>query len=161
MIKIFTPQVNNIHEIQTLAQETWLHTYINIISREQIEYMLNAFYNTELIEEQMSNSHHHFIALQENKQLLAYAHAIEQENSMKLSKLYVHPTQHNKGFGKILLQAIEKKCLLLQKNILELCVNKFNPAKHFYESQGFFVVREEDFPIGEYWMNDYVMEKII
>jgi diamine N-acetyltransferase len=42
-------------------------------------------------------------------------------------------------------------------SILDLNVNRHNPAKSFYEKIGFTVLREEDVPIGPYWMNDYVM----
>jgi ribosomal protein S18 acetylase RimI-like enzyme len=42
-------------------------------------------------------------------------------------------------------------------HVLDLNVNRNNQAKHFYEKIGFNVIREEDIPIGPYWMNDYVM----
>jgi len=45
------------------------------------------------------------------------------------------------------------------KNILELNVNRNNPAKGFYKKMGYAVVYEEDISIGPYWMNDYVMRK--
>jgi ribosomal protein S18 acetylase RimI-like enzyme len=38
-----------------------------------------------------------------------------------------------------------------------LNVNRYNPAKDFYEKLGFKIILEEDIPIGQYWMNDYVM----
>ena len=42
---------------------------------------------------------------------------------------------------------------------LQLNVNRHNKALHFYEKQGFKIIREEDIDIGEgYFMNDYVME---
>jgi hypothetical protein len=40
-------------------------------------------------------------------------------------------------------------------------VNRYNNAKSFYEKMGFAIVREEDIPIGPYWMNDYVMRKAL
>jgi ribosomal protein S18 acetylase RimI-like enzyme len=58
-----------------------------------------------------------------------------------------------------LLQEVEKAILAKGKNILELNVNKYNPAKDFYEKMGFEVAYEEDIPIGPYWMNDFVMRK--
>ena len=42
---------------------------------------------------------------------------------------------------------------------LQLNVNRYNSAVHFYEKQGFKIIREEDIDIGEgFFMNDYVME---
>ena len=47
------------------------------------------------------------------------------------------------------------------KETLDLNVNRHNKAKNFYEKMGFQVAYEEDIPIGKYWMNDYVMRKIL
>jgi ribosomal protein S18 acetylase RimI-like enzyme len=42
-----------------------------------------------------------------------------------------------------------------------LNVNRNNEAKEFYKKLGFKIIREEDIPIGQYWMNDYVMRLTI
>ena len=43
--------------------------------------------------------------------------------------------------------------------ILQLNVNRFNKAKDFYLAMGYKIIAEEDIPIGNYFMNDYIMEK--
>ena len=56
----------------------------------------------------------------------------------------------------------EKKSLgytVQSVNAADLNVNRHNPALAFYERLGFQQHREEDIPIGPYWMNDYVMRK--
>jgi hypothetical protein len=41
-------------------------------------------------------------------------------------------------------------------------VNRYNPAKDFYGKRGFTIVYTEDIDIGGgYFMNDYVMRKVI
>jgi hypothetical protein len=45
--------------------------------------------------------------------------------------------------------------------LIELCVNRGNAAQYFYEKMGFKVIESKDFPIGNYWMNDFVMQKVI
>ena len=46
--------------------------------------------------------------------------------------------------------------------MLELNVNRHNDAFHFYTKLGFSISKEEDNDIGEgYFMNDYVMEKVL
>jgi diamine N-acetyltransferase len=159
MIKIFTPSVNEIPAIIKLATETWIATYSNLISREQIDFMLAKFYDNDLLENQLKMSTHHFFAVSENDVLVAYAHCLEIADTFKLSKLYVEPSNQGKGLGELLMQELEKRAQLLSFRKLELCVNRGNPAQFFYEKMGFVVLREEDFPIGDYWMNDYVMGK--
>ena len=40
---------------------------------------------------------------------------------------------------------------------LDLNVNQLNKAAFFYEKAGFRMIREEEVPIGPYWMTDFVM----
>lgn len=44
---------------------------------------------------------------------------------------------------------------------LDLNVNRYNKARFFYEKVGFVIIKEEDIPMGEYWMNDFVMRKVL
>ena len=41
--------------------------------------------------------------------------------------------------------------------MLDLNVNRHNQAQEFYKKLGFKIIREEDVPVGQYFMNDYVM----
>ena len=75
----------------------------------------------------------------------------------KLHKLYVLPEHHGSGYGMALIDDIRNRLLKSGIYILDLNVNRYNPARGFYEKAGFRVLREEDVPIGPYWMNDFVM----
>ena len=161
-MQIIPADERHIHKIIDIARETWQHTYTNIISQQQIDYMLNLFYTAEGIREQLQTpGHHFFIALRANE-ILGYAHAIENEQdeySIKLSKLYVYPHTQGGGAGKLLMQAVEAKARKLLKRRIILNVNRMNPAKDFYFRQGFSIVQEIDIPLAQYWLNDYIMEK--
>jgi diamine N-acetyltransferase len=162
MYKIFILSENDIQAIIALAHETWLATYVSLISIEQINFMLETFYDPSLLSNQLNDYSNHFFGVKNNTgTLLAYAHVVAQESKMKLTKLYVSPMQHKKGIGIMLINEVEKMCKQKKISLLELCVNKGNPARFFYEKMGFKIMCEEDFPIGNFWMNDYVMEKII
>ena len=66
------------------------------------------------------------------------------------------------GYGKALLAAVEDAVKAAGSNILELNVNRNNPAMGFYKKQGFGIIYEEDIQIGNgYEMNDYVMQKLL
>jgi GNAT superfamily N-acetyltransferase len=154
----------NIQEIITIANLTWHETYKEIISQEQIAYMLNLFYSESTMTQQMGNPKHHFWIIKDNEKILGYTHCIEEVNdahSLKISKLYVLPNQQGKGIGKLLLMFVENACFGLGKNRLILNVNRNNPAKKFYLKMGFEIVEEIDIPLDIYWLNDYVMEKQI
>ena len=44
---------------------------------------------------------------------------------------------------------------------LQLNVNRNNQARKFYEACGYKIIKEEDIPFDNYWMNDFVMEKTL
>ena len=79
-----------------------------------------------------------------------------------LHKIYVLPDEQGKNVGKQLLDYIISDIKAAGATSLQLNVNRFNKALHFYEKQGFKILREEDIDIGSgFFMNDYVMEKKI
>lgn len=148
--------------IHHIAEATWFNTYEPIIGREQVRYMLDAMYDTEVLAQQISNNEQTYLLLFENNTPVAFAsYAPRKENSSiyKLHKLYCLEETRGKGYGRMLVNAVEDAVKQNNSNILELNVNRYNPAKNFYEKIGFTVVYEEDIPIGTYWMNDYVMRK--
>ena len=58
-----------------------------------------------------------------------------------------------------MIDEVCRRVLAAGKHTLDLNVNRHNKAKSFYEKMGFTIAYEEDIPIGDYWMNDFVMRK--
>ncbi|WP_225975267.1 GNAT family N-acetyltransferase [Anseongella ginsenosidimutans] len=75
--------------------------------------------------------------------------------------MYVLPETQGKGTGRFLINTVELKAKEQGCQVLELNVNRFNKARSFYEKLGFKVQRTEDIPIGPFFMNDYIMQKIL
>jgi GNAT superfamily N-acetyltransferase len=75
-----------------------------------------------------------------------------------LHKLYVLPHTQGSGVGTALLQAVFAAARTAGNTRVELNVNRYNPARHFYARHGFSVLRDEVIDIGEgYVMDDHVM----
>ncbi|HMZ46582.1 MAG TPA: GNAT family N-acetyltransferase [Chitinophagaceae bacterium] len=162
MLQIRNAVENDIVAIQTIAKATWLKTYMQILSSEQMSYMLNWMYSFEILKNQMQNNHAFFVGYLSQKQheILGFA-AIsrEAEKLFKLQKLYILPEQQKIGLGKLLLQKVCNHAKENGANTLQLQVNRNNIAVNFYKKHGFKIIAEEDFDIGNgYFMNDYVME---
>jgi ribosomal protein S18 acetylase RimI-like enzyme len=146
--------------IRDLAWATWWKAYGNMVSDDQIRYMLETLYSEEMLRHQIASGEQHFIILCEDGRasgFAAYSARVEDPSVYKLHKLYVLPECQGKGFGRQLIQEVISRLRAQQIKTLELNVNRKNPALKFYESLGFVVVRQEDISIGPYWMNDYVM----
>jgi hypothetical protein len=57
---------------------------------------------------------------------------------------------------------LEKSSRGYEKNVdLNLNVNFYNKVRFFCKKVGFEIIKEEDIPFGEYWMNDFLMLKIL
>ncbi|KUG09896.1 GNAT family N-acetyltransferase [Solirubrum puertoriconensis] len=152
----------DIPTIIELAEATWEPTYRFIISREQIEYMYRVIYTPASLERQMTDEGHRFLVLHCEGHPAGYASFSEratEPGTFKLHKLYVLPSHQGRRLGQQLVAAVEDAAREAGGEWLELNVNRHNPALGFYEHLGFQQHREEDIPIGPYWMNDYVMRK--
>lgn len=151
--------------VEKLAQLTWPSTFKNILSQEQIEYMLAWMYNLETLEKQLNAGHQFYILKENNIDLGFIGIELNYQNTRKLRihKIYVLPTAQGKGVGKRLIDHIlEHVATINNQTHLHLNVNKYNAAVNFYKHIGFKTTKEEDIDIGNgFFMNDFVMEKAL
>ena len=155
--------------IQELAERTWAVAYASILPPAQMTYMLDLFYSTEALREQM-NKGHQFILCMDDAEAVGFASyspkdddtASSSKSVYRLHKIYIDPDQQGKGVGKLLLDHIINDIRPHGATHLELNVNRHNAAIGFYKKYGFVILYEEDIDIGNgYFMNDYVMGKAI
>jgi GNAT superfamily N-acetyltransferase len=152
----------DIKTIQALAASIWPVAYSQILSTEQLSYMLQQFYSENALNEQMlTKGHQFYLTLNEHQTAVGFASVSkENEDTFKLQKLYVLPTEQGKDYGKFLLQEVINYSKLNGGKSLILNVNRYNKAQYFYIKQGFQILQEIDIPIGNnYYMNDFVMER--
>ena len=162
MIKIKPANAQDLEIIHRLAYEIWPFAYGEILSTEQLKYMLESFYSVPSLQHQQTSLKHEFIIVFENETPIGFAsfsaHA-HNTSIYHLNKIYVLPRQQGKNIGKQLLEHVIGLAKEKGGASLQLNVNRNNKALKFYEKQGFTVIRTEDIDIGEgYFMNDYVME---
>ena len=162
MYTIRQATLKDLETIRQIAEDTWWATYLPILEKEQISFMMGELYSVEKITDQLNNNTQTYLLLIEDENPVAFASYSPREEApdiYKLHKLYCLPETQGKGYGKILINEVAKKTLEAGKHTLDLNVNRYNKAKTFYERMGFTVAYEEDIAIGVYWMNDYVMRK--
>jgi ribosomal protein S18 acetylase RimI-like enzyme len=160
MIAVFEGNEGHIQTIVEIAEKTWRATYTAILSTEQLDYMLAAIYGTTALTNVMRNGAQQFLLLKDDQGIqgfISFGARPEDPQVVKIHKLYVLPENHGKGYGTILIEEVKKRMRAKGITTLDLNVNRYNPAQHFYRKLGFSVLREEDVPIGQFWMNDYVM----
>lgn len=151
--------------IRSIAYRTWPDTFESILSTDQILYMLEQMYSLEALREQTQVKGHQFILAKEGLEYLGFA-SIEKNyqdlTQTKIHKIYILPEAQGKGIGKALFEEMTHRARTANNDKLLLNVNRDNKATHFYGKIGFQTIGTEDIDIGNgYFMNDYVMEKII
>lgn len=162
MIQIIPAKTEDLVHVQAIAHQTWPHTFGNILSPEQIDYMLSWMYDLKMLENQQLEQGHTFLIAEEQEEKLGFTgFQIDQEpGKTKIHKIYILPSAQGKGLGKKLINAIKEIALKNNQTSLLLNVNKYNKgAIEFYEYLGFVKIKEEVIDIGNgYVMDDYVFE---
>jgi len=147
--------------VKNLAYKIWPNAYETILSKAQLDYMLEMIYSIDSLEKQFDNGHI-FLLIEDDQNFIGFASYeinCNNSNKTKLQKLYVLPEIQGKGIGKQVIDYIKDKVVLSNNLALFLNVNKFNKAKDFYQKYGFQIIKEEVIDIGNnYIMDDYVME---
>ena len=147
--------------INELATEAFPYTYREILTPEQIDYMMDWMYSPESLRRQMEEEGHHYYLIYKDGQAAGYV-SIQQEGDdlFHLQKIYVLPAFWKDGLGRRLFEVAVNAIRDLHPTPcrMELNVNRHNPARGFYEHMGMQKVHEGDFPIGNgFYMNDYIM----
>ena len=165
MITIIPATAKDYQTIQDIAHLTWPITYGEILSKVQLDYMLDIFYSEEALKDSVANKGHHFVLAKEEGETLgfvSYEHHYDQKKQTKIHKIYILPQAQGKGIGKSLIDYVEKVAKENDFGVLSLNVNRSNIALHFYQKLGFQIKAEIDIELEHgYLMEDYVMEKPI
>ena len=150
--------------LQELAEKSWNSAYANILSTDQIEYMLTEMYAKDELFKQLQNPNYQYYLILSDvipAGFIGFEFHYEKETT-KLHRIYLLKEFKGKGLGKKGLDFMKKMAAQTRDKRIILNVNKENPARKMYESQGFKVFKEEVFDIGNgYVMDDFLMEHLL
>lgn len=150
---------SDIPVIQQIAEKTWRPTYAHILTEEQTLYMLDLMYSSEVLQKQIGSTIDFYLAMNGQETLGYFSIEVTEPGKMKLHKIYLDPDHKSKGTGSQIMEFIKQIALEAGVKYIELNVNKYNSAVHFYEKMGFVRAKEMVLDIGNgYVMDDYVMQ---
>ena len=148
--------------VQEIAKLTWPDTFKEILSPDQIDYMLNWMYNLETLGKQNDEGHSFYVLINEGIDIgfIGVQNNFPLVGETKLHKIYVLPSSQGLGAGKLLMEKGEQLAKENNSSYFILNVNRYNKATDFYIKLGFEISYEEDIDIGNgFLMEDYVMKK--
>jgi len=163
MIEIVEAKSQDFSAVKEIAYKTWPDTYGTILTKQQLDYMLDLFYSEEALRKNASEKGHLFFLAKDHDLAVAFVsieHNYQQQSITRIHKIYILPETQGQGIGKLLIEKVEFLANEAKSEKLSLNVNRHNAALFFYKKNGFEIVGEEDIPLGHgYLMEDYIMEK--
>ena len=159
-----SPQIREVNTsdvkiISDLARKIWPVCFRQILTKNQIDNMLQKIYGVSALIEQMDGGQKFWI-VSLNDQDIGYGSAFTKEDVIWLKKLYISPDVQGKGCGKLVIKTVVNTYPDFTK--MSLFVHRDNViAQRFYEYLGFKIEREEPVKMGDYHFVDLVMSKLL
>ena len=143
--------------IYALAEKIWKVHYPDIITMDQIDYMLKMMYSKEALKKQMEEGQQFLIAFNGDEAVGYISFSVKEKGEYFLHKFYIDTTRHRNGIGGHFFNQVFSNFEDL--TAIRLTVNRKNyKAINFYFKQGFVIEEVKDFDIGNnYEMNDFIM----
>lgn len=145
--------------IHDIAQRVWSVHYVpDIITQEQMDYMMDWMYSADSLAKQMAEGARFFM-LNYKGETVGYISINDNNGDLFLNKFYIDTEFQRLNLGS---QALEAALIEFSgAKTIRLQVNRRNfKAVNFYFKNGFSIEKAEDFDIGNgYLMEDYVMLK--
>lgn len=145
--------------ISKIGQQSYNETYPAILTQEQIDFMLNKNYTVDAIQALMDSGQDFYLLYEDAVPKGFVAVQNKEQSILRIEKLYLLAEDKGKGYGTKLLNFVADLAKSRDLKLLELNVNRGNPAYHFYLKQNFVVTEVVDIPYYGYILDDYVMQK--
>jgi diamine N-acetyltransferase len=160
MIVFKQATIDDIKTIQTLARRIWEEAYNQLLSKAQIEYMLEMMYSNKVIESEIAHGTIWDLIYFNGEEVGYISYVFEKGNSVKLSKIYISEKSRGRGIADNALERVIRYAIENDKSFIYLTVNKGNKrAIRAYEKIGFSIVESVITDIGNgFVMDDHIMK---
>ncbi|AZK47549.1 GNAT family N-acetyltransferase [Paenibacillus lentus] len=154
---------NDIASLAQLASEIWYEYFVSIISKEQIEYMVEKFQSIPALTDQITNQGYEYYFMTIQDYPIGYLGIKQDKSKLFLSKFYILQEHRGKGYASQAMEQLVDICRNRNLDAIWLTVNRHNASTiAVYEKKGFKTIRTQVADIGNgFVMDDYVMEKEI
>lgn len=153
----------DIRQLAKLANEIWHEYFIDIISLEQIEYMVAKFQSYQALKKAIEEEHYTYFLAYEGTDLIGYCGVKPEDKRLFLSKLYLRKDKRGQGLASLLLKEAITFAKTQEKQAIYLTCNKYNQhSLDVYHGKGFQDIDAVQTDIGHgFIMDDYILEKVL
>lgn len=153
-------EVKNITTLANLASEIWHEYWVEILTPEQIDYMVENFQSENAISNQIENENYIYFFINVNGDNAGYIGLSKKQDHLFLSKLYIKKEFRHKGLGTKAFEFIKNFAKENNYKNIILTVNKYNTNTiNAYKKWNFHEIDSVVTDIGNgFVMDDYIME---
>ncbi|CAG9982771.1 unnamed protein product [Clonostachys byssicola] len=160
------------NRITELGAHVFAVTYGHSVEpRELRTYLKESYSKSSIIKDIQDGKKDVFVATNDENNFLGFAYLTQGnkepcvetfERTIELQRLYVHPSSHGTGVGRLLGEAVETRAREQGFKNVWLGVWEDNPrAIRAYEKWGYKQVGVHDFAIGSVVQTDHIMVKAL
>jgi len=146
-----------------MAGKIWPKVYGQLISPEQIRYMLDLMYSEENMKSDIASGNAVYCWIRDGAEPVGFCAfgPLTPSKTCEIHKLYVLPERHGKGYGKKAILSISRSAREAGSSHLELRVNRENAdAIAFYRACDFLKHSSDCKDIGGgFVMDDFIFRK--
>jgi ribosomal protein S18 acetylase RimI-like enzyme len=159
MLLFQAAQEDDIPALRALAERIWRGSYAEMISPEQMDYMLGRMYSEETIRRELAEGVLWELVWLSGEPIGFLSITFGTDGVAKLNKLYLLPEFQGRGLGQGMLARVFAVAVERGAREVRLQVNKGNVrAQRVYERAGFRIAEAAVFDIGGgFVMDDFVM----
>lgn len=149
-----------IRQLADAAKIVWNEYFINIISKEQINYMVNKFQSYDALTKAINEEGYTYYLAYDEEKVIGYCGIRMDGDRLFLSKLYILKEMRGKRIASALLQKAIAFAHAHQLSAIYLTCNRFNTnSLSVYEHKGFRIIETLQTDIGHgFIMDDYVLQ---
>lgn len=152
---------NDIQKLAVLASAIWHEAFSEILSPEQIDYMIEKFQSFGAIKTAIEQDGYEYFFISDETGIAGYTGIQQKDDKLFLSKIYIAKEKRGQKLASKAFDFIETLARKRNLKSIWLTVNRNNThAIEVYKSRGFSIIRTQVTDIGNgFIMDDYVFEK--
>ncbi|MDP4094000.1 MAG: GNAT family N-acetyltransferase [Bacillota bacterium] len=160
--------IDDLSVLRELSYNTYNDTFRHMNTPSNMDAYLQKAFDTDKLREELINSNSLFYFLYADGQLAGYLKLnehvaqtdINDPQSIEVERIYVTKEFQGKGLGHILLNKAIETAGIRKKSYIWLGVwEKNEKAIQFYKRNGFYVVGNHSFYMGEEEQTDFILRK--
>lgn len=158
--------IEQLQAVSELAHHIWHLHYPGIISRAQIDYMLDQRYSPSHLAETLDRRGSRLLVARRGRNAMGFAllaPAEDASDEVNLHAFYLHPDHHGRGYGRRFMDHLVDYARGEHYRDMTLNVNRLNiKAINFYFRVGFVIRSVVDIDLGRGFMaNDFIMVRAL